>query len=194
MEYLLAIKLSDVRDLAIKYSTTVVNEKYPDLAQRISIDKLSSKYLAEIKQWPSVTDVKGGYGDWDWSAIYHDRKKSNFYNFSISLDGVIEGVVSCRLNQRDENVSIDLIQRKGLSNNLKGKVTPIAAIHASFIGYLMGFDTVSIDKPAPEIVAYYHGVLENAEFHYTTNGGQTINDVARITTSITNIINVSDEE
>ena len=85
MGYFLNIKLSDVLASAVDYSTNVVNQKYPHLGSRVSICKLNQQFIAEIRQWPSVTDVKCGYGDWDWDAIYHDRKKSNFYNFSIIL-------------------------------------------------------------------------------------------------------------
>lgn len=135
------------------YTTQLYCEDFPSLSGRISIEKLSSHAVEIISQWPDVADLKDGYGRWDWISIYHNRKKSKFLNFSISLDGVIEGVVSSRIEA--DNVAIELIQRKGGSDAMKGRITPLAVLQSAVLAYTKELDTISINQPAPFIVEYY---------------------------------------
>ena len=174
-----AISEDDFREIS-NYAIQVYCQDFPAFSDRISIEKLSARSVAAISEWPDVADAKDGYGRWDWTAIYFDRRKSKFINFSISLDGVIEGVVSARIEA--SNIAIEFIQRKGGSDAMKGRITPIAVLLSAVFAYTKELSTVSIDKPAPFIVDYYKTYLSgySLELH-----GEL---VTKIITRVENII------
>lgn len=148
---------SAISDMTVNKYT----DEFPEFAGRIKIERMRSGHVDIARYWPNTAGQKGGYG-WDWHDVYHPRRLKEIYlNYTISFDGVLDGMVSCRIEKETKNIAIEYLQRRGGSVDSKGRITPLAVLQAAMVGFAYNFDSVSINNPAPQIVSYYQKHLPN---------------------------------
>ena len=113
------------------------------------------------------------------------EQKSKYLNYAITFNGVVEGMVSCRIEEPLKNVAIEYLQRKSGDVNLKGRITALAIIQAAMVGYVYEFKTVSINRPAPKLVDYYQKHVPSFTVVYENDFSQA---VARLVADISEIV------
>lgn len=94
--------------------------------------------------------------EWSWRAILRrERKIARRFEAAFLVDGVLCGLLTCRVSKSRVNVNVKFIEGSPYSHPLKNNLLAAVLTQVELYAVTVGARSVAIQKPLPAIVPYY---------------------------------------
>jgi len=114
---------------------------------------IGDRELAEADSWLTHPDRVAG---WNWRAVLNQERKSHKrFEAAFWVDGILCGLMVCRVSKRRINLSVRFIEGAPYQHPLRGQLLQVAIIQAEIFASVIGATTVAIIKPFPEVAERY---------------------------------------
>ncbi|MDH0292015.1 hypothetical protein N7414_23065 [Pseudomonas sp. GD04087] len=115
--------------------------------------EIGDRELAEADAWLNHPDRIAG---WNWRAVLNQERKSHKrFEAAFWVDGVLCGLMVCRVSKRRINLSVRFIEGAPFQHPLRGQLLQVAIIQAELFASVIGATQVAIIKPLEGVAERY---------------------------------------
>lgn len=127
----------------------------------VSLSEITEDALAQADKWRSHYPVArhSFIPGWSWRKVVSKfRRRPKRIELALWQNTTLCGLAVGRISDGCIVATIHYVESLPLDNPLQGKVVPFIVRYLEAVATHLGCQTVTIEKPVPELLAYYKGL------------------------------------